>query len=74
MTRTKKDLVTAEVHRKAGPFKKKKEEKTCPPCKGTGEIFDAGHMYECTLCGGEGVVYKGQKYHAVYNDVWPFKE
>lgn len=56
MGRTKKDLVTDPIHRKAGPHKeKKKEPKVCPECKGDYYSF-ADEI--CSRCKNEGVVYE----------------
>jgi DnaJ-class molecular chaperone len=65
MGRTKKQIVTAEIHRKAGPHKQKDNgPKICPDCRGSCVeviVCDQGHYgttITCIRCKGEGVVYE----------------
>lgn len=63
---TKADIVTADIHRKAGPHKPKEPKpKICPRCKGDcyEAITDGHHGHygfnqECPKCEGLGVVYE----------------
>ena len=52
---TKKELVTADIHRKAGPHKvRKPEPKVCPFCRGAKR-----HLINlCLGCQGEGIIYE----------------
>lgn len=57
---TKKELVTAEVHRKAGVHKEKDTDpKVCPECRGACGMQAYGFecdWIECSKCKGLGVI------------------
>lgn len=58
---TKKQLVTSDIHRKAGPMKDKKKEVAptlCPDCGGLPLQDEAGQEWECPTCLGEMVIYE----------------
>jgi hypothetical protein len=59
--KTKKELITAEVHRKAGPHKKRELEPVlCPKCKGKCGEADGleGDWVSCEECDGFGSVWR----------------
>lgn len=58
---TKKQLVTSEIHRKAGPMKDRKKETAptlCPDCEGMPLEDCEGNSWVCPTCLGEMVIYE----------------
>lgn len=61
MSRTKKEIVSAEIHRKAGPMRDRKKDNApmlCPDCEGLPLVDEMGQEWVCPTCDGECIVYE----------------